>query len=162
MTFGFLIFFILIVGVIGLMLLLFLLFSQNKTRQKEQERYKLYLDQFDPAKNTKALKPIQTKVMGVRYANPDGSERQKIIAKCKKGDKLLLLPDPLNRYDKDAIKITTLRDEIIGYLDADLALEVRRRLEEGLLVKASICQIYKNKEGLLQVEVELVKYSKKA
>jgi hypothetical protein len=141
--------------------MLFLFFLQNKTRPKEQERYKRYF-QFDPTKNTKALAPIQTKVMGVRYANPDGSERQTIIAKCKKGDKLLLMPDPLNRYNKDVVKIQTLEEKTIGYLDADLALEIKRSLEEGLLVEAAIHRTYKDKDGILQVEVQLTKYSKKA
>ena len=48
---------------------------------------------------------IRTKVSGVSFENRDGSERQRIIAKCKAGDRLYLRHDPDNEYSDFAIEV---------------------------------------------------------
>lgn len=53
-----------------------------------------------------AKKPFFSKVSGVSYPNPDGSSRQEIIKKyCQPGRRLLLIKEPENKYDPNAIAI---------------------------------------------------------
>jgi len=59
-------------------------------------------------------------VAGASFNNDDGSERQKIISRCKVGDELLLIREPNNRFDPGAIKVTRLKGQQIGYLPASV------------------------------------------
>jgi hypothetical protein len=61
------------------------------------------------------------KVAGESYRNADGSDRQAIIASCRVGEPLLLLPEPDNPHDENAIKVLREDGKQIGYLDAGLA-----------------------------------------
>lgn len=51
---------------------------------------------------------------GVTYVNQDGSRRQDIISKCKKGDELILLREPGNPYETSTIKVCTHKKQ--GFL----------------------------------------------
>lgn len=167
--------------VIVIVLLLFVFFAQapqksppkKKSPQKkrkapkkiltpEEKRYKHYLSQFtNTPKNARKLAPEYTKVAGVRYQNDDtGEERQEIISRTREGEKVMLLPDELNPFDPDAVKVVRLNGEQIGFLNTDLALEIKSRLMRRLLVEASIKQIQEEK-GIRQVILELVKFSRK-
>ena len=64
----------------------------------------------------KKPKIFKTKVAGVTHKNSDGTERQKIIKKCKTGENLLLIREPNNPYDKSAISVHRESGEQIGYI----------------------------------------------
>ena len=73
---------------------------------------------------------LRTKVYGVSFLNEDGSSRQEYIRKyCRRGQKLLLLPEPENEHDPNAVGvwlITGGEPLQIGYLDKRLASELER------------------------------------
>lgn len=134
----------------------------KKVLSPEEKRYKHYLSQFtNTPKNARKLAPEYTKVAGVRYQNDDtGEERQEIISRSFEGEKVMLVPDELNPFDPDAVKVVRLNGEQIGFLNTDLAMEIKSRLMRRLFVEASIKQIQEEK-GIRQVILELTKYSRK-
>jgi hypothetical protein len=94
-------------------------------------------------------------VIGVTYANADGSNRQEIIANCKKGDDLILLREPNNPYDKSAIKVCTLKKQgflsrllrrkpvlsQLGYLSEYVASKIVPLMDDGVHVQAVVSEI---------------------
>lgn len=170
MTFEILLF-ILVVAFVGLYL-----FSSGQTQTSakpikkgkkeggsslDDKVYRNYLSRFDSHNDMVKLSPVLTSVAGVRYKNDDtGVERQSIIKRTKEGERLMLIPDELNKYDRDAVKVVRLSGEQIGFLDTDLALEIKARLNQRLRVDAKIKRI-SDERGILEVWIELVKYSRK-
>lgn len=66
-----------------------------------------------------------TKVVGVSMKNEDGSFRQEFIQKeVKENDQLDLVPEPLNSYDENAIKVVTQNGNQIGYLPKEVASQI--------------------------------------
>jgi len=132
-----------------------------KLSKEEERNYQYYLSKFDHLNHAKKLSPMLTYVAGVRYKNEDTQvERQAIIRRTKAGEKIMLLPDELNKFDKDAIKVVRLNGEQIGFLNTDLALEIKARLLQRLRVDATIREI-NDDNGMKEVVLELVKYSRK-
>lgn len=92
-----------------------------------------------------------TKVVGVTFMNPDGTDRQKILSKCKIGEPLRLIREPDNPYDEDAIAVFRQSGEQIGYLpsrvvgEGDLAVH----MEKGGEVTARISRIDAGPSGFL-------------
>lgn len=63
---------------------------------------------------------FHTKVVGVTYKNDNGSDRQKIISKCKAGQDVIFKPTPSKEYP-EAVGVFTVKGEQLGYLNAELA-----------------------------------------
>ncbi|GAA4841467.1 HIRAN domain-containing protein [Algivirga pacifica] len=155
-------------SILALVLLVaLLLYFQSKKRKtkkalllqkQEDEVYRNYLNKFQDISTLKKLPVQEVQIAGVRYQNDDGSQRQDIIRECKKGERLMLIPDSINQYDKHAIQVLRLNRQQIGFLDMDLAIEVKSRLEASSPVEASIIDIKEEKETL-QVYIALQKYS---
>jgi hypothetical protein len=94
-------------------------------------------------------------VIGVTYANADGSSRQEIIGNCKKGDELILLRELGNPNDKNAIKVCTLKKPgflsrllrrkpvlwQLGYLSEYVAARIAPLMDEGVRVQAVVNEI---------------------
>jgi single-stranded-DNA-specific exonuclease len=59
---------------------------------------------------------IVTSVVGVTY---DG--RQAVVLKLVMGEEVFLLRDPLNPYDRNAIKVTNQHGQQLGFIARDLA-----------------------------------------
>lgn len=133
----------------------------NVNSRREKENYKAYLSQFDTPKDAVKLEPIYTKVAGVRYENKStGKQRQDLIANAKTGDLLMLVPEVSNLFDEDAVQVFRLNGDQIGFLNTDLAMEVKSRLRKKIKVEARITAISgegNNKE----VHIEIQKYSRK-
>ena len=84
----------------------------------------------------RAMLTIRTKVSGVSFENRDGSERQRIIAKCKAGDRLYLRHDPDNEYSDFAIEVhhgPPGHETQIGFLEDDLASNLLNHLSANIL-----------------------------
>lgn len=58
-------------------------------------------------------------VKGESFLNDDGTSRQEIILRLKKGARVRLVADPTNPHDRWAVKVLTDRDEQIGWLPSD-------------------------------------------
>jgi hypothetical protein len=74
---------------------------------------------------------------------------------------LILAPDFMNKFDRDAMKVLRLNGEQLGFLEADLALEIKSRLQRRTLVEAKISAIREGKENIKTVTLELQRYSVK-
>ena len=84
----------------------------------------------------RAMMTIRTKVSGVSFENRDGSERQRIIAKCKAGDRLYLRHDPDNEYSDFAIEVhhgPPGHETQIGFLEDGLASNLLNHLSVNIL-----------------------------
>lgn len=64
-----------------------------------------------------------TKVVGVSRNNEDGTSRQKIVSKLRKGDLLMLVHEKDNPSDANALKVLASKGKQVGYL-------MRERAEE--------------------------------
>ena len=87
--------------------------------------------QFDPENSTEKLRSFHSKIVGVTFENEDGRKRQQIISQCKVGERLILIPDPTNKYDEDAVKVCRSNGEQIGHLNSSFAFELKERMEKS-------------------------------
>lgn len=67
------------------------------------------------------------KVAGLTWPNPDGSSRQGIARTLQPQDELLLVPEPDNPVDPNAVAVFTAAGDQLGYLEARLARELTLR-----------------------------------
>lgn len=73
--------------------------------------------------------------------NPDGSDRQEIIRRCKVGERLNLVREPSNRHDRNAIALRRQNGEQLGYINSELAEELCEWLKQEKRVTATISDI---------------------
>ena len=81
-----------------------------------------------------------TQVHGILHENSDGSHRQRIIRKCRKGEELDLVPEPTNPYDAGAVKICRKDGQQLGHWQADGRMA--HDLSIGWTYKIIIDEIY--------------------
>lgn len=79
-------------------------------------------------------------VHGESHDNDDGSSRQKIIAKCRAGDRVGLVPQPDNPFDCDAVRVVSAHGQI-GFIPAPVAMRLVEQLREGFTADATIERI---------------------
>ena len=77
------------------------------------------------------LPAMSLAVVGVAYANKDGSDRGFEILLCKAGEPVALEPEPKNKKDENAVKVLSARGVQIGYLTAERAPWLSRVLRSG-------------------------------
>lgn len=65
---------------------------------------------------------FHTKIVGVTFENEDGTSRQYLISRCRKGDAVTIEPSPSKKYPH-AIGVYDDFWNQLGYLNADLANE---------------------------------------
>jgi hypothetical protein len=70
------------------------------------------------------IRAFHTKVAGITHQNDDGSERQRIASQCRPGEPLVLIPDPDNPHDENAIRVCRAYGEQLGFLNSELAPKV--------------------------------------
>lgn len=71
------------------------------------------------------FREFETNVVGISFPNPDGSSREKIVSKCRRGQELFLEHEPDNLYDKNAVKILNHKEQQLGYLSSYEAKNTR-------------------------------------
>lgn len=67
-------------------------------------------------------KHFYTKVAGVSFENKDRTSRQSLILQCKKYERLVLVPEPENPHDSNAVRIENESGSQLGYLPHNLNL----------------------------------------
>lgn len=87
------------------------------------------------------IRHFYTKVAGVTHRNADRSDRQRIIADCKVGEKLLLDTEPNNLHDPDAVRVIRANGQQLGYLPAHLAGDIAPNATRGYLYAVFIANI---------------------
>lgn len=61
------------------------------------------------------------RVVGVTKPNADGTDRQAILRTCRVGEPILLVREPGNAFDPNAIRVCRANGQQIGYIAADNA-----------------------------------------
>jgi len=83
-----------------------------------------------------ARRDLSLAVVGVAYANSDGSNRQFEVAMCTPGEPVALVPEPTNKADPGAVAVYSARGLQIGYLSADRCVWIGGKLRQGQEIKA--------------------------
>lgn len=91
----------------------------------------------------KILETYDCNVTGVMFIN-DGVDPQQLIRKLKIGDLIMLVADPHNKYDNNAVKVCNSEGAQIGWLPKGSyeQLEAFNRLSKGESVSAEVSKIY--------------------
>jgi hypothetical protein len=77
---------------------------------------------------------------GLSHPNKNGKDRLVLVRSLNVGTPLVLVPDPTNAYDRNAVLIYRADDstEDLGYLDATGAKQICRMLECGATFDADV------------------------
>ncbi len=76
-----------------------------------------------PPQQLNILREFHSKVVGVTFANDNGTSRQDIIRRCKTGDDLVFKPTPTDKHP-ESIGVFNNRGEQLGNVSADTAHEL--------------------------------------
>lgn len=94
-------------------------------------------------------------VVGESFANFDGSDRQREIARCRIGEAVQLVREPDNRHDANCVQVLSSRGVQIGNIGRDNAEWIAERMDNGGHVSAVIDGIADGGAGLLGVVLTL-------
>ncbi len=96
----------------------------------------------------KIVYTFDSRVSGVVHENDDGTSRQVAIGRCVVGEEVVLIRDPENPYDRNAVRVYRLHGNQIGYLPAVVAgnlgsfeSNVAARMDQGIEFSAKIIEI---------------------
>jgi hypothetical protein len=104
---------------------------------------KVYANQPAPKRATVQVGELYSlQVHGIAHKNEDGSDRQKIIRKCRAGEPVRFELEPQNPFDPHAIKVCRMNGEQIGYVEKDMAAQTGELMRAGRIAKASIEEVY--------------------
>lgn len=108
------------------------------------------------------LKPFECNVAGVNRPSRTGGERQDEIVRLREGQQIILIREPDNPHDPDAVALFTENGKDVGYLPREIAAEIASRLDKGSPVTAQVIVIekFQTERGkkLYGVRIELTKY----
>jgi hypothetical protein len=117
-----------------------------------------------PGKPERRAEVIRSKIVGVTFDNPDGTSRQRIIERyCTDGMRLEVCPEPDNPVHRNALGLWVRTRGLfgsktfqVGYLRAELADELRDRIDRGWRIWAHILEVTGGGRGEnLGVNIEL-------
>ncbi len=84
---------------------------------------------------------FNTRVAGVSYKNPDGTERQEILLRLDPGDIAGLVREPDNPHGSDAIAVVDPHYGQLGYIPGHIATRLADELDSGKTGFARIVEI---------------------
>lgn len=115
------------------------------------------------------LKPLSsffTKIAGVTFENPDGSNRQAIIKNVKEGESLQLIREPDNPFSKtgNTTRVCRMNGEQLGYLSSDISETIAPRLDKGSKCDVVVKNVTSGGGGILKaptlgVNIEITRYT---
>jgi hypothetical protein len=85
------------------------------------------------------VRTLHLAVHGVTFRNYDGSSRQGSLRRCVKGEPILLIPEPSNPIDREAVMVCRKTGEQLGYLPRDSGLAATIR--NGEFVSATLDRV---------------------
>ena len=94
-----------------------------------------------------------TRVVGCRYAG-----RLDVLEDVAVGDPVLLIREPDNQFDSNAIRVATRKGETLGYLRRTIAKRLSARLERGAALQARTALVLGDRFGpndRLYIEVKV-------
>jgi len=77
------------------------------------------------------MQELTLAVVGIDFANADGSNRRSETMMTLPGEPVALVPEPKNKHDSKAIAVIGPRGVQLGYLSAERAPYVGMRLNRG-------------------------------
>ncbi len=81
-------------------------------------------------------------VVGVTHHNADGTSRQKIIREhCRVGEPIVLIPEPDNRYDPDAVRVCRADGTQLGYLESGQNSRIMGDIDSGWTYRVTLGSI---------------------
>lgn len=84
------------------------------------------------------INDFRLRLVGGRFDNRDGTNRQEELARCSVGETVELQREPTNPVDPGAVAVYSCRQVQIGYLKADRAAWMRGKIDAGYEIRASI------------------------
>lgn len=79
-------------------------------------------------------------------------EARALVAGLEEGEELVLVREPGNAYDTNAIKVLHPENEIhLGYIEKDIAAELAPRMDDG---EEFTCEMY-SREGTIKVRLAI-------
>lgn len=86
------------------------------------------------------IKNVKLKVVGVTFANDDGTNRQSIIKGLSKTDNITIRRDPTNKYDTNAIAVWSDKGQA-GYIGKDYSSILAPMMDAGVQFKVTIADV---------------------
>ena len=105
----------------------FVIIKSNHRKRESEERRSRAFEYFQNERiKNEQLSSVEVKVKGTLYRS-----RKEIGAArlCNVGDTMILVPEPDNEIDSNAIKVYTMEGFHIGYIDAALAELVKSKID---------------------------------
>jgi len=90
-----------------------------------------------------------TNVVGMKYIN--GMQWTK---RLKEGDEIVLIREPDNKYDSNAIKVCSLQEHQIGYIPKNTAKQISKEIDSKRNVKTYVVD---NSNGYIKVLITINK-----
>ncbi|WP_274363743.1 HIRAN domain-containing protein [Paenibacillus thermotolerans] len=114
---------------------------------------------------------FQLNVAGITHKNEDGSKRADVAFSCHYGQKLLLVRDPENPYDSNAVQVLTEYGQQLGFIDSWNAKEMQASLKgtsrvyeriEAIFIEAGMFRPEGEKRDVPFCSIAIRRYYKKA
>jgi hypothetical protein len=86
---------------------------------------------FEDAFGDGLITGFYCKVADTTFANSDGSNRMQIVQQCQAGERLSLVPEPENPYDRNAIAVRRDNGQQLGYVPAHSASQIAPAMRRG-------------------------------
>jgi hypothetical protein len=109
------------------------------------------------AEGSDRILQLATMVAGITYPNEDGTNRMEIIGRCTQFEHLLLIREPNNPYDRNAVKVCRKTGEQLGHIQRELAAEIVDKLHRGF----GFCAVFREKAsryGQEEARIILIRY----
>jgi hypothetical protein len=117
----------------------------------ETERYWRCIE-FIEKPQSEAARSFFTKIAGVTFEG-----RQRVVARCSVGERLVLVRDPGNRFDKGAIKVMRLNGEQLGFIRAYVSRNgLAFRMDRGDTYQCRISDLTGGNGKTLGVNIEII------
>ena len=86
------------------------------------------------------MSEFYTKIRGVTHEQK-GVDPQRLLRHCRPGQKLMLVREPNNKWDKNAVAICLTTGERLGYISRDIAERLSEDLDRGVKMEAEISEL---------------------
>ena len=113
----------------------------KRHERDEASAGRVKLNYLTPDENDRPLESWECIVVGIDRRGLQGGQRQDVIAKLAKGEPIVLIRDPGNKLDADAVALFMEDGHDIGYLPREIAAKIAPRLDSGSPVTASVLAV---------------------
>lgn len=85
----------------------------------------------------KKISEFYSKIVGNTFV--DGG--QDLLRKLSKDETLIVIPEPENKFDANAMKITNTTGQKLGYLPKETAKNLKEQLHTGIALEVKVSEI---------------------